>query len=245
MNLRPEERLIVALDVAGFAQAEAIVDRLRPTVTFFKIGSQLFTACGPRALELVKKSGGRVFLDLKFHDIPNTVASAVAAACGLGVDIINLHAAGGFLTMEAAVKAASETCTLGPGSRPLLLGVTVLTSLDDESLVEVMGVKGLTVSQQVLHLANLSKSAGLDGVVASPQEIAMIRQHLGPEFVILTPGIRAGESSADDQKRFATPAQAIVAGADFIVVGRPITKAQDPAAAAKAIIEEIGHAVPR
>lgn len=245
MNLQPEDRLIVALDVADSIQAEAAIARLRPAVNFFKIGSQLFTACGPKVVELVKKSGGRVFLDLKFHDIPNTVASAVAAACGLGVDILNMHASGGFLMMEAAMKAASETCSIGPGSRPLLLGVTVLTSLDDESLDEVMGMKGLTVSKQVLHLANLSKSAGLDGVVASPQEISLVRQHLGPDFIILTPGIRTGDSPADDQKRFATPAQAIAAGADFIVVGRPITKAQNPVAVANAIVEEIGHAVTR
>jgi orotidine-5'-phosphate decarboxylase len=243
MKRTAKDRLVVALDVPSLREARQLVNRLHKDVRWFKVGSQLFTACGPRVIEHIKSRGASVFLDLKFHDIPTTVAKAVAAATGLGADIINMHAMGGFEMMEAAATAATEAAARAEIHRPLLLGVTVLTSFDEATYQDVLGTPGRPLGEQVLHLARLAKSAGLDGVVASPQEIALLRRAMEPAFTILTPGIRPAGAAADDQRRLLTPAQAVRQGADFLVVGRPVTQAADPAAAARAIITEIRHAL--
>ena len=241
--MSPRDRLIVALDVSGIKQAENIMARLGDNVSYYKVGSQLFTLCGPKIIELIKRQGRKIFLDLKFHDIPNTVAKASLAAYELGVDMFNMHAMGGVSMMESAAKAVADAAASGKNPKPLMLGVTILTSIDKPTLKEVLGTTERDISAQVLHLAGLSQRAGLDGVVASPHEISLIRKSLGQSFVILTPGIRPADSSADDQKRFLTPSQAIKIGADYLVVGRPITAAQDPADAAIKIIKEIEDAV--
>jgi len=235
-----EERLLVALDVEGLADADRLLDRLAGLVGACKIGAQLFTAAGPAAVEHARKRGFRVFLDLKFHDIPNTVAGAVRAATRLGVRMLTVHASGGVTMMRAAAAAAAAE---GPGvPRPLCLGVTVLTSLDRAELQRDLGL-ARSVEAHVLHLAELARAAGLDGCVASPREIRALRNLLPPSWVIVTPGVRPAGGAADDQARTATPAAAIAAGADYLVVGRSITGAPDPAAAAQAILAEI-HAAP-
>jgi orotidine-5'-phosphate decarboxylase len=234
----PKDRLIVALDVEGLAQAEALLDRLQGVVGTWKIGSQLFTASGPTAVELVKKRGGAVFLDLKFHDIPNTVAGAVREATRMGVFMLNVHASGGSAMLKAAAEAARQAAREFGVKKPLCLAVTVLTSLDRALLQRELNVP-LSVEGHVLHLAKLAKDAGLDGSVCSPQEIRAIRNAHGQEWVIVTPGVRPAGSEAGDQARVSTPEQAIRAGADYLVVGRPITAAPDPKAAATAILEAI------
>lgn len=227
------DRLLVALDVENLPQATALLDRLQSVVTGVKIGSQLFTAAGPAAVEAARKRDFRVFLDLKYHDIPNTVAGAVRAATGLGVFMLNVHAAGGSAVMQATATAAAAAASALGVPRPVCLGVTVLTSLDRRTLVEV-GVAA-SVEAQVLRLAELARDAGLDGCVASPHEVRFLRLALGPRWVIVTPGIRPAERD-DDQMRTATPAAALAAGADYLVVGRPITAAADPGAAAETIL---------
>ena len=225
-------------------EAEALLDRLGavnldgPGV---KIGNQLFTAAGPTAVERAHKRGARVFLDLKYHDIPNTVAGAVREATRLGVFMLNVHAAGGFAMMRAAAEAATKAASDFAVARPLVLGVTVLTSLDRKALLHDLGVAA-SVESHVLRLAERAQAAGLDGCVASPREIGLLRGALGPPWTIVTPGVRPGETrmgGADDQARVATPGAAVRAGADYLVVGRPITAAPDPVAAMRAIIEEI------
>lgn len=238
MAAEARDRLIVALDVADLTQAERLLDCLQGVVTTFKVGSQLFTSVGPTAVECVRKRGGRVFLDLKFHDLPTTVAGAVREAVGLGCFMVNVHAAGGSLMLRAAAEAASEAARSHGISRPLLLAVTVLTSLDRSTLQRELNIP-LAVDGQVLHLAGLAKAAGLDGCVASPQEARLLRGVFGPQWVIVTPGIRPAGSGVDDQARSLTPGEAIRAGADYLVVGRPITQATDPTAAAQAILEEM------
>jgi orotidine-5'-phosphate decarboxylase len=237
----PKDRLIVALDMESLAQAEALLDRLQGVVGAWKIGSQLFTASGPMAVELVQKRGGAVFLDLKFHDIPNTVAGAVREATRMRVLMLNVHASGG----SAMLRAAAEACRQGAKewnvARPLVLAVTVLTSLDRALLQRELNVP-LSVEGHVLHLAKLAKDAGLDGSVCSPQEIRAVRNALGRDWVIVAPGVRPAGSEAGDQVRVATPEAAIRAGADYLVVGRPITAAPDPKAAATAILEAMARA---
>ena len=235
----PKGRLIVALDVDTLAQAEALLDRLQGVAGHFKIGSQLFTACGPAAVEAVAKRGARVFLDLKYHDIPNTVAGAAREATRMGVFMFNVHASGGVAIMRAAAEAATATAKELGLARPLVLAVTVLTSLDRAALSRELGVAS-SVEGHVLHLVGLAREAGLDGSVASPNEIAAIRRNLGSAWVIVTPGIRPAGSDPGDQSRIATPAAAARAGAHYLVVGRPITAAPDPAKAAQAILEEMG-----
>ena len=234
-------RILVALDVDTADAAHALADKLRGQVGGFKIGSRLFTSHGPSIVESLVKRGDRVFLDLKFHDIPNTVAGAVAAATRLGVWMLNVHASGGHTMMKAARDAAeTESLNLGQ-ARPLVIAVTMLTSLSDETMGEI-GVND-ALSAQVGRLAVLAQSAGLDGVVASPQEIALIRNRCGDAFEIVTPGIRSATGEGvpgvkDDQRRTMTAAGALAAGASFLVVGRPIIAAADPRAAAERIEAE-------
>ena len=235
------DKLLVALDVDTLDEASALLDTLAGVVTGCKIGSQLFTAAGPAAVEAARKRGVRVFLDLKFHDIPNTVAGAVREATRLGVFMLNVHASGGLAMMRAGAEAAREAAATFGVPRPLCLGVTVLTSLDRATLDREVGVNA-TVESHVLHLATRAREAGLDGCVASPREIRALRVALGERFVIVTPGIRPSSAGGDDdQVRTATPAAAVRAGADYIVVGRPIIAAKDPRAAAVAILEELAH----
>ena len=228
------DRLIVALDVSTVDEGRALVDRLSGKVGMFKVGSQLFTAAGPQLVREIVGRGDKVFLDLKYHDIPQTVANAVAEACLLGVSLMTVHALGGKAMMEAAVGALPAV-----GTR--LLAVTILTSHDEESL----GAIGLPspVADSVQRLARLARQARADGVVASPLEAALIRSACGPDFLIVTPGVRPAGARADDQARPATPAAAIKAGASYLVVGRPIVQAADPAAAAAAIVREMESAL--
>ena len=226
-------RLLVALDVESQKEADALLDRLAGAVTGVKVGSQLFTAAGPAAVEAALKRGFRVFLDLKFHDIPSTVAGAVREATRLGVFMLNVHASGGVAMMRAASEAAAEFKV----PRPLCLGVTVLTSLDGRALATELGVHA-NVPAHVLRLADHARAAGLDGCVASPQEIGLLRRALGDGWVIVTPGIRPAPAD-DDQARVATPRAALRAGADYLVIGRPVTGAPEPAAAVAAILASL------
>ena len=228
--MTPRDRLIVALDVADTATARAMVDRLAGHVGMFKVGSQIFTAAGPDFVREVIARGEKVFLDLKFHDIPNTVAGAVSGAGQLGVSLVDVHALGGKEMLEAAVGAL-------PAMGIRLLAITILTSHKEETLGTI-GIGG-SVADSVRRLAALAKDAGADGVVASPQEVALVREACGKDFLIVTPGIRAAGAARGDQARTATPAAAVAAGADYIVVGRPILEAHDPAAAADAIVREL------
>jgi orotidine-5'-phosphate decarboxylase len=236
--MKVQDRLIVALDVETLAEAERLVDRLQGLVTRFKIGSQLFTAAGPAAVESVHKGGAEVFLDLKFHDIPNTVAGAAREAARMGVLMFNVHASGGRAMMRAAVDGAAGAAKELGGRRPLVLAVTVLTSLDRSALSQELAVAA-SVEGHVLHLAGMAAEAGLDGCVASPNEIAALRTNRGHGWVIVTPGVRPAGSASDDQSRIATPRAAITAGARYLVVGRPITAAADPARAAEAVLREM------
>jgi orotidine-5'-phosphate decarboxylase len=230
------DQLLVALDVDTAAEAIALADCLRGVAGGFKIGSRLFTAEGPSIVTRLVDRGDRVFLDLKFHDIPNTVAGAVQSATTLGVWMVNVHAAGGLDMMRAARTAATGTAATLGRPAPLVIAVTVLTSLDAAALATV-GVASST-DEQVDRLARLTAQAGLDGVVASPQELARIRQWADPRFLVVTPGIRTGERT-DDQVRTSGARQALRAGASYLVVGRPIIKAQDPRAAAEALAGEL------
>jgi orotidine-5'-phosphate decarboxylase len=231
----PRGRLIAALDVPTLAEAMDLARRTAPHLAAVKIGSQLFTAEGPRAVHAMRDLGLRVFLDLKFHDIPNTVAGAVAAARGLGVWMINVHASGGGAMLRAAAEAAARGGSLP--ARPLVLGVTVLTSLEESDLRAAFGTTR-TLREHVQLLAREVQSAGLDGVVASPHEIPVIREACGADFLVVTPGVRPAQADRADQRRVLTPGEAIRAGADYVVVGRPILAAPDPAEAARRIAEE-------
>lgn len=238
MELTARERLVLALDVDDFKKANELVDRLSDYVGVFKIGSQLFTAEGAKVVNMVNERGGKVFLDLKFHDIPNTVARAAEVATKLGVYIFNIHTSGGYEMMKAAAEESKKT-SLSLGTRkPLILGVTLLTSINQEILEKEIGIKKI-LKEQVVHLAKLAKDAGLDGVVASSWEIKEIRKTCGEDFVILTPGIRPVGKSSDDQKRVMTPREAIKLGSDFLVIGRPIRNAANPVEAAKNILKEM------
>jgi orotidine-5'-phosphate decarboxylase len=230
--------ILVALDVESAAKAIELADLLRGAVGGYKIGKQLFTAAGPAMVRELTSRGDRVFLDLKFHDIPNTVAGAVQSAVATGAWMVNVHASGGSAMMKAAAEAAAKTAAALGRSRPLVIGVTVLTSMTDEVLNEI----GVTrpMLDQVVHLARLAKASGLDGVVASPQETRAIRDACGKDFQIVTPGIRPpnegnNRQGKDDQARTLTPAEAISAGATYLVIGRPITAASNPRQAAESI----------
>lgn len=230
-NLGP--RVLVALDFDNETQAFDLVRRLDPSMCRLKIGKELFTHCGPQLVERLIGLGFDVFLDLKFHDIPNTTAKAVKAAADMGVWMVNVHASGGRRMMEAS-RDILEGCS---GNRPLLIGVTVLTSIDAEDFLE-LGI-ARSPAEQVAMLASLSQSCGLDGVVCSAQEAPVLRKTLGKSFQLITPGIRPLDSDANDQRRVVTPAQAISDGATYLVVGRPITQAVDPIAVLRQINLEI------
>lgn len=238
MKLSARERLVLALDVNNFKKAEELVDKLTDYVGVFKIGNQLFTAEGTKVIKMVQEKGGKVFLDLKFHDIPNTVARAAEVVSKLGVYIFDIHTSGGYEMMKAAVEASKKLSFALGISKPLILGVTLLTSINQEILEKEIGIKK-SLEEQVVHLAKLAKAAGLDGVVASPWEIKALRAACGEGFVILTPGIRLAGKSDDDQKRTMTPQEAIKLGADFIVIGRPITNATNPVKASQEILKEM------
>ncbi|MDD5644912.1 MAG: orotidine-5'-phosphate decarboxylase [bacterium] len=227
-----KERIIIALDFDEGKEALSLVKKLKGKISFFKVGSQLFTRCGAAVVEEIISLGANVFLDLKFHDIPSTVRGSAASACSMGVRIFNVHASGGRKMMEEAVKTAKNSRI-----SPLVLGVTVLTSMSDDELPEI-GI-GEKVDKQVLRLAVLAKESGLDGVVASAKEIEIIKKACGKDFIVLTPGIRPLWASADDQKRIVTPADAFDKGADYIVIGRAVTSAANPVEAAEKILGEI------
>lgn len=231
-------KLIVALDVDSATKALDLVNSLRGIVGMFKIGSQLFTAAGPELVRQIIKSGEQVFLDLKFHDIPNTVAAAGVEAARLGVSIFNVHAAGGAEMMRRTADAVFE-CVINEGlARPKVIAVTVLTSANQTTLNEI----GFTAGphEMVRRFALLAESSGMDGVVASPNEVGLIRKAAkNPGFIVVTPGVRPAGAASGDQKRVTTPREAINAGADYLVVGRPILSAPDPAAAARLIVEEM------
>jgi orotidine-5'-phosphate decarboxylase len=234
------ERLIVALDLDDLEQATELVRSLAHEVGMFKIGKQLFTHAGPQAVRLIQDLGGEIFLDLKFHDIPNTVAKAAIEATRLGVKMFNVHASGSLEMMRLTVKEVERVSRQQKLRRPIMLAVTVLTSLGQEDL-QRLGVEH-KIADQVVRLALLTKEAGMDGVVASPHEVADIRAACGRRFVIVTPGIRPADSHRNDQQRVMTPAEAVRSGVDYIVVGRPILEAQDPVAAARAIVTEMKDA---
>lgn len=238
MKLSARERLVLALDVNNFKKAEELVDKLTDYVGVFKIGNQLFTAEGIKVIKMVQEKGGKVFLDLKFHDIPNTVARAAEVVSKLGVYIFDIHTSGGYEMMKATVEASKKLSFALGISKPLILGVTLLTSINQEILEKEIGIKK-SLEEQVVHLAKLAEAAGLDGVVASPWEIKALRAACGEGFVILTPGIRPAGKSDDDQKRIMTPQEAIKLGADFIVIGRPITNATNPVKASQEILKEM------
>jgi orotidine-5'-phosphate decarboxylase len=232
----PRQNLIVALDVSSAAAAQQIVAAVGVSALTYKVGMQLYTAEGPSIVRDLVASGRRVFLDLKYHDIPNTVAAAVREAAGLGVSMLTIHAAGGGKMIHAAVESARS---VNPAL--MVLGVTVLTSMDEQDL-EKVGVRG-HLSDQVLRLAGLALTSGCQGVVASALEAAELRSELGKHFLIVTPGVRPAGKDHGDQSRVVTPYQAIAAGATYLVVGRPITGAQNPGAEARAILEQMSLAV--
>jgi orotidine-5'-phosphate decarboxylase len=241
MTPSPADRIIIALDVPTKEEGIALVGRLADARTF-KVGLELFTAEGPALFRKLKVLRKDIFLDLKLHDIPNTVAGAVRSAYRHGVQMMTVHTSGGREMMAKAAEAARAAADAGQGPKPILLGVTVLTSLKGADLEEV-GM-GPDVASQVLRLAGLAKAAGLDGVVCSPQEIEVLRKEYGRELVIVTPGIRPVWAAAQDQKRIMTPAEAVAKGADYLVIGRPITGAPSPNEAFLRIAEEIGQSRP-
>jgi orotidine-5'-phosphate decarboxylase len=241
-NKQAVDKLIFALDANSYEEALSWIELLSGHVGMFKVGKELFTSVGPKIVESIKQRGQRVFLDLKFHDIPNTVARAGEAAVKMGADMFNIHASGGFKMIQDTVSAVQLYAEKNGRQKPVILAVTVLTSLNDTDLVEI-GFKKST-KEQVLHLARLAKSAGAAGVVASAQDIAVLRADLGDKFIIVTPGIRSSkEQVLDDQKRTLSASDAVKLGADYIVVGRPIRTAKDPLAACQQIVREIAEGI--
>jgi orotidine-5'-phosphate decarboxylase len=234
-----KEKIIVALDVGSRQEALSLVSRLKGAQVF-KIGMELFTAEGPGLLEEITGQRKKAFLDLKYHDIPNTVAGAVRSAARHGVFMLTLHASGGKEMLAKAREAAAQEAAKSGKSRPYLLGVTVLTSLKEAELKDIGTFAPVT--EQVLRLASLTKKAGLDGIVCAPQEIEIIKKELGKDFIVVTPGIRPAWAAAHDQKRIMTPAEALKKGADYLVIGRPITAAPSPREAFLKIVEELKQA---
>lgn len=234
LNQANDPKIIVALDYADAASALKLVNQLDPALCRLKVGKELFTAAGPQFVEKLAHSNFGVFLDLKFHDIPNTVAKACSAASNLGVWMLNVHASGGLEMMQAAKQAVDNSST-----KPLLIAVTVLTSMNQATLTQI-GIH-TDLPTHVLNLAKLTQQAGLDGVVCSALEAQMLRSNLGSDFCLVTPGIRPANSSKDDQTRIVTPANALALGASYLVIGRPITQADNPLAALETIHEECIH----
>ncbi len=234
MKKEAKDFLITSLDVPSVKESLVIVEELSGLVDFFKVGLELFSREGPEVVEILKNRGKKVFLDLKLHDIPNTVSGAVNAAIDMKVDFLTLHTLGGFEMMEAAQKAVWNKKL----EKPVLLGVTILTSLDEAFLEDVLSIEK-TLNEEILDLASIAKSAGLGGVVASPEEVVLIKECCGKDFIVVTPGIRPRDAKKDDQKRFASPFDAIVNGSDYLVVGRPIIKSENMRKAAEVIIREI------
>ena len=236
-----QERLIVSLDMTDITHIKSLVEKLAARVGYYKIGAIPFTFFGPEIVKYLKQKGKKVMLDLKYHDIPNTVARACEGAMRMGIDLLTVHTSGGFSMLEEAVKAMLTSSDQSDVERPKLLGITVLTSIDEAYFSDLFGNVQRTLAEQVIFLAQLARSAGLDGVVASPREIVSIRQCCGDDFLIVTPGIRPADKDVvgDDQARTLTPNQAIQAGADYIVVGRPIVRADDPVAVVEAIAKEM------
>lgn len=232
------KRLCVALDVSSPQQAIELASLLKNHVGLFKIGSELYTSSGPDIVRKITELGGEVFLDLKYHDIPNTVAQAARVVTRIGVAMFNLHAAGGTEMIRAAVIAAQEEASKQGGKTPIILAVTVLTSITGFILTSEMLIPR-PIEEAVQHFAQLAKSAGAQGVVSSPQEVPLIRNVCGNDFLTVTPGVRPAWSVSNDQKRITTPGEAIALGSDYIVVGRPILKASDPQEAAQSIVQEM------
>ena len=234
----PQDRICVALDTSDINRAKSLVQTLTEYVGFFKIGFELFSSFGPTAVEMVRDMGGKIFLDLKYHDIPATVSRAAISATRQGISMLNVHTSGGLEMMETTVKSVAEAVKRESLAKPFILGVTVLTSLDARILKKELHIRG-TLQDHVVHLAGLAMKAGLDGIIASPQETESIREACGSECLIVTPGIRPAGTPTDDQRRIMTPKQAIESGADIIVVGRAITSHPNPPEAAKSILDEI------
>lgn len=239
-NIEAKDRLIVALDAPTLEVAEQWLIELKGVVHYYKVGLELFTAHSWKAVNLVKNYGGKVFLDLKLHDIPNTVSRTLAAVCDHEVDMVNIHALGGFEMMTAAKEAVVKYSS-GRTKQPLLIGVTVLTSHNQETLKKELCIKK-KVKDEVIHLARLAQKAGLKGVVCSPQETVWVRKKCGKDFLIVTPGVRPAGASVGDQKRIETPEKAVRSGSDYLVIGRPITQALNPKGAALKILETMDSA---
>lgn len=232
-----DDRLIVALDVSTMDAMKSIVSSLGDSISFYKVGMELFYAEGDQTVRYLQDQGKHVFLDLKLHDIPNTVAHGVSSLTRLGANLITIHGQGGPIMMKAAAQAARESAEQLGIERPKLLAITILTSFDDEAWTSIGGQ--LPISDQVIRLAKLAKESGMDGVVCSALEAKMIREACGPDFLIVTPGIRPSFAATNDQKRIATPASALADGASRLVIGRPITQAANPQEAVRLIIEEM------
>lgn len=232
-----DDRLIVALDVDTFEKMTALVESLGDSISFYKVGMELYYGAGRKTVRYLRENGKKIFLDLKLHDIPNTVGHSVASVTRLGVNLITVHAQGGRAMMEAAARSAWITAEELGVERPKVLAVTVLTSFDDQGWEEIGG--HLPIQEHVLRLAKLAKESGVDGVIASPREAAAIREACGPDFLIVTPGIRPAFAQTDDQRRIATPSQAIADGSSQLVIGRPITQAVNPTAAVRLILDEM------
>jgi len=236
-NVSLREKIIVALDTSTLDDAKNLLRKLKGVFSFYKIGLELFVSHGWSAVELVHTFGGRVFLDLKLHDIPNTVTKTIRELCNHGVAMTNVHALGGLEMMQQAAEEVHRS-TKGQSSKPLLLGVTILTSHDQDQLSKELGIEK-SLREEVLSLARLAKSAGLDGVVSSPQEVPDLRREFSNNFCIVTPGIRPAGVSVGDQKRVCTPREALESGVDYMVIGRSITSSRDPRAQAEEILSSL------
>ncbi len=240
---KQSDKIIVALDTPDLKRVKKLVKALHKVIPHFKIGSELFTAHGPDAIKTVRWAGGHVFLDLKYHDIPNTVDGAIRQATELNVFMMTVHAIGGFQMMEAAHRAAEEAARKKKVKRrPKIVGVTVLTSFSEQEYQDTIGVgseSAPSIEQSVIHLARMAERAGLDGIVASGRELALIRSKLGRDLLVVTPGIRPKWSVKGDQSRIMTPKKALDLGADYLVIGRPITESKDPVEAAERVVAEI------
>lgn len=241
-SLKAKDKLIVALDTSDLETAKRLIDELRDHTGMFKVGLELFTHSGTKVFELIEKEGIKVFFDGKFMDIPNTVARAAANIAAQKIAMLNIHASGGLAMMKAAAEAVRDQADKSKIEKPILIAVTVLTSVDADALKNELSV-GIPVEDHVVKLATLTKQAGLDGVVASAREAQLIRTALGPDFIIVTPGIRPAWASTDDQARIVTPSQAVKNGSDYLVVGRPITGADNKKEAAARVVEEMEEAL--